>query len=44
MKTKDAGARVIFLKRRSAEAELCHVYDGSAALLTICCFYMLNWY
>jgi len=32
MKTKSSGARVMFRKRRAAEPELCHFYDGFAAL------------
>jgi len=36
MKTKSsgAGAGVMFVKRRAPVSELCHIYDGSAALET----------
>jgi len=35
MKTKSSGARVraMFMKRRALEPELCHFYDGFAALV-----------
>jgi len=32
MKTKSSGAGATFMKRRAADPELCHFYDGSAAL------------
>jgi len=32
MKTKSSGAGAMFMKRRAPEPELCHFYDGSAAL------------
>ena len=34
MKTKSSGAGAMFMKRRSLE--LCHFYDGSAALVLTC--------
>ena len=36
MKTKSSGAGAMFMKRRSPELELCHFYDGSAALVLTC--------
>ena len=32
MKTKSSGAGATFMNRRALEPELCHFYDGSAAL------------
>jgi len=32
MKTKISGAGAMFMKRRAPESELCHFYDGSAAV------------
>ena len=32
MKTKSSGAGAAFMKRRAPEPEVCHFYDGSAAL------------
>jgi len=33
MKTNSSGAGATFMDRRAPEPELCHFYDGSAALL-----------
>jgi len=32
IKTKSSGAGAMFMKRRTPEPELCHFYDGSAAM------------
>jgi len=32
MKTMSSGAGAMFMKKRTPEPELCHFYDGSAAL------------
>jgi len=32
MKTKSSGPGAMFMERRAPEQELCHFYDGSAAL------------
>jgi len=32
MKIKSSGAGAMFMKRRAPEPELCHFYDGFAAL------------
>ena len=32
MKKESSGAGALFMKKRAPEPELCHFYDGSAAL------------
>jgi len=32
METKSSGAGIMFVKRRAPEPQLCHFYNGSAAL------------
>jgi len=32
IKAKSSGAGAMFMKRRAPEPELCHFYDGSAAV------------
>jgi len=32
MKNKNSGAGAMFMKRKAPRSELCHFYDGSAAL------------